>query len=844
MFRISMNQAEAAKKIQKMFRRKRVSQETGLRFSKTTITNYLCKFGVHVNFLNGILGLNVKGFTSVVGYFNLRKLPIVRYANGEWMGLDRSSSVKYIVAKIKNLTVKLQPDHIEISGSGNYEEALRYCIKNKWIPVSASRLKPEFKIINTKFTVNTGIALENLAEEVNQEVPELLDEPAVYDYNPELGSTFPSLKLKFKRPKLTFQVFQSGTVLCSGIKNLEDLEVPRELFKQLFTSRGVSKTVFNMKKGSTGGSKLAARNPSAGTWDKLVSPVPAGYYIRPGTDGQPRLYVYQYFIQLEEGPAIFDPKGKVDLSGVAPKVVKAFAEVGQPIPASTLKVFREAGHPLEAITVAEEPRTAMKNRRAPGWNAEKPGFYVRPGPGQQPYWFKIPKIKSSGKKTVLSTYTKAGRNIPAAVRKIFGISENVKVNASERKHLIRMGINNILRINNRQATRLTKAELVAIARNLEIPEASETLKPTQLMQLIQSKAGVSGAIRKFNANINGTKYRLREDRKIEKTQGNKQTVIEWKHIPAADKVKIGRAILAKENWAGFNSMPNSFNGENLNKFNGLWLVLQGRRAARKASPSPNRKASPAPAPAPGVNYTPVLRKVLGNYFKNEDVPELNKKIKLLPVGPRGKPLKPDIVSLIKNYAKTAIIKRRQEIIKANYETKIVVPNWVPANRKANFKKRLLELATTPNNKGKYPIPKRLKEAMNAWINRNLNLSSRGAYEYEDLNTGQIIKVPARSAIERGAVKIPKRISPNHGPKKSPKPKKEPENQIIYYVYKVPLISETENLGSAMINAGLNIRNGHTWKEVVRAGVNKKFKNVWMTHVAKSNGGPVGPIKRR
>ena len=187
MFRISMNQAEAAKKIQKMFRRKRVSQETGLRFSKTTITNYLCKFGVHVNFLNGILGLNVKGFTSVVGYFNLRKLPIVRYANGEWMGLDRSSSVKYIVAKIKNLTVKLQPDHIEISGSGNYEEALRYCIKNKWIPVSASRLKPEFKIINTKFTVNTGIALENLAEEVNQEVPELLDEPAVYDYNPEFN---------------------------------------------------------------------------------------------------------------------------------------------------------------------------------------------------------------------------------------------------------------------------------------------------------------------------------------------------------------------------------------------------------------------------------------------------------------------------------------------------------------------------------------------------------------------------------------------------------------------------------------------------------------------------------
>ena len=64
-----------------------------------------------------------------------------------------------------------------------------------------------------------------------------------------------------------------------------------------------------MKKGSTGGSKLAARNPSAGTWDKLVSPVPAGYYIRPGTDGQPRLYVYQFLIQLEEGPAIFDPKG-------------------------------------------------------------------------------------------------------------------------------------------------------------------------------------------------------------------------------------------------------------------------------------------------------------------------------------------------------------------------------------------------------------------------------------------------------------------------------------------------------------------------------------------------------
>ena len=106
--------------------------------------------------------------------------------------------------------------------------------------------------------------------------------------------------------------------------------------------------------------------------------------------------------------------GPMNLKAVAPKVAKAFRNVGQPIPESTLAIFRNSGFPLENLET--KSAVGLKNRRAPSWNATKPGFYVRPGPGQQPYWFKVPKVLASGRKTVISTYQKAGRNIPQAVK--------------------------------------------------------------------------------------------------------------------------------------------------------------------------------------------------------------------------------------------------------------------------------------------------------------------------------------------------------------------------------------------------------------------------------------------
>jgi hypothetical protein len=166
---------------------------------------------------------------------------------------------------------------------------------------------------------------------------------------------------------------------------------------------------------------------------------------------------------------------------------------------------------------------------------------VRPGAGQQPYWFAIPKGVDSGRKTVIAAYTKAGRNIPAAVRTIFKIPANVTVNVKP-KHVVTMGLNGVLRINGRQAGRLTVPELVAVARNMNIAQVNAKMKPLEIIGWIQNKSGAKVS-KNYNVELNGTKYKFLNNGRVERTVGKTRTTRNWSTIPVANQNRIAKAFL-------------------------------------------------------------------------------------------------------------------------------------------------------------------------------------------------------------------------------------------------------------------------------------------------------------
>jgi hypothetical protein len=530
----------AARKIQEAFRKKHTNSGLGFRMTKPKIISTVAELNVSVNFKN-IYTTNPKGFDEVTGYVHLRAKPRMRYTGGEWIG-SGPEGCKYFIAKTKNMTIVMTPKTFKVSGVGKFLDAYIKAAKNGWVSKYGVRT-PKYKIINGKFSVNHTFDLPVLANYLNHNIPKtMLDEKVAVGLE-ELRT--PALVARFKKPKFTYQFFKNGTILFSGIKKLSDIDVPPELFRQFFTKyEFYADDIF----GGAPKARAQNRNPSAGTWNKLVSPVPKGYYIRPGANGQPRLYPYQYYSKLANGPYILE--NTVNLGPLATKVKKAFKDIGQNIPQSTLNVFRNAGHPLNKSPVAAG-YAGPAERRAPGWNATHPGFYVRPGAGGQPYWYSIPKGKAAGRKTVIAAYTKAGRNIPAAVRAIFKISNNVKINNSKKVHEYIKGANGILRINGKQATRLTKAELVAIARNEKIAEVNNKMKPANIIAYLTKRKMPEG-LGTYNVNVGSIKYKFLANARVRRLKPGKQpTTRDWSTMKPAERSALVNRYINKENKANF-----------------------------------------------------------------------------------------------------------------------------------------------------------------------------------------------------------------------------------------------------------------------------------------------------
>lgn len=841
-------------KLQKLWRSKRVFTNTqgAWKVSPSALTAKIVTFKVPTNF-RAVFDSEPKGFSEITGYKASFKKPVVRWVQGQgWIG--SADGVNKVIAKKGQQTVVLTDKYFDVMGLGNYEQAILAIVRNGWAPKFLAQAPPTYKKIDGIFYVNKPFVLQDLRDELKKLPASMVD--SIGQYDATVGGV-PAIVLKLKKPKWTYQFFHNGTVLFTGIKDPSERDEPRKLFKEFFGPKydliallamNLAKSPAIRKPGvqtsAAKKAKLANRNPLASSW--TMAP-PQGFYVRPGTNGKPRLYKWRK-MERDITTREWLNRGGMNLSGVGPKVVKAYSNAGVPIPQATLNAFRRAGAPLalNANENAGAKPAAHANRRAPSWTATKPGFYVRPGPGQQPYWFKVPVGLASGRKTVISTYTKAGRNIPAAVREMFKIPANVKTNVvtfgnQEYKpglqHRVTMGLNRVLRINDRQATRLTKAELLAIARNMDIPEADGKMAPARLISLIKNKAGVSNKLnRSYDVLVNGTFYRFMNNGRVQKTTGEGvQTQRAWATIPVEEQNKIAKKLLPVNLHVEYNATAKA------NRFNTLRAHLASKKPAK--APSPPRPRAPTPSPSPSnsnannamalyFEYGLRLSQNLGNLYRNGNETAFIDSYGKLPVGARGKPLKANVNRAYKKFVKETAGLRTNEPSKARYIARIKVPNWLPANKVQRYKNLVTNLAFQK------PKPKvaNVKVAIKKWLEAEVPQSpARAARTVENAITGEIKQLPAYVPTARKTPNIPKRSPP---PKKSPKPKKyDPaKSPRLQKEYALPANKTgLANLNNAIANIGLPTgpRNSYTWAGLVRAGLDPKFRNIWLDKVAKN-----------
>jgi hypothetical protein len=131
-----------------------------------------------------------------------------------------------------------------------------------------------------------------------------------------------------------------------------------------------------------------------------------------------------------------------------------------------------------------------------------------------------------------------------------------------------------------------------------------------------------------------------------------------------------------------------------------------------------------------------------------------------------------------------------------------------------------------NNKGKYPTQKSVREGMRGWINAQIPKVATVAHTKENAVTGATIHVPAWNPPKKIAFNVPKRLSPPRPAAKPKAPRAAPKKKNTSKRRLNVNSNNADNIGSAMINLGLNTKGTYTWNNLVRSGMNKKYKNAW------------------
>ena len=674
-----MNQGAAARKIQEMFRRKLIftNNKGAYKASKPVITAQIVSFSLPTNW-RAVFESEPKGFSEITGYRSAGKAPVVRWTQGRWVGDE--SGVTKLVARYRNVTIVLSDTGFDVLGAGNYEQALLAIVKNGWAPKLLLKAPPTYKKIDGMFNVNKRFDLDGLATELRK-LPESMRETV----RPAKEFGVKAVILKLKKPKWTYQFFENGTVLFTGIKDPKDIDLPRELFKQFLSPTYGVAPAFAMQPGrgmltkprknagAAARARAANRYPLVASW---TTTPPEGYYVRPGQDNKPRLYMWA---KMERRIGLPYPVqvGQLKLTAKnAATVARRFEEVGVEPPPATKQVFRNLGIPLPTENL--EKRKANRAERSE-WNFVDPSGkrYVRPGPGHQPRVYDVPKDKKAGAKTVIKSYAAAKRNIPPAVRALFGIGANVKTaNNSAPKHRIEMGLNKILRINGKQATRIPAPELLSIARNLGIAQVNAKTSKADLIAYIKTRTGTSNRPnRSADVLVNGLYYKFLNNGRVRRvTEEGVATEREWATLGADTRRKIAQKLLTPNLFKEYNSVNLA------DRFNALRAVLHGKKetankaaaakaaankvAANKAAANAKaaaeeeaRNNAEAEAFARQLEFNLRLTQNLGNAYNKDNTRKLIRALNGLPKGAKGKPLKANVEALYKRFVKNAYMLR-------------------------------------------------------------------------------------------------------------------------------------------------------------------------------------------
>ena len=667
--------------------------------------------------------------------------------------------------------------------------------------------------------------------------------PSLASYEPELVS-FASMKIG----DFQYKVFTKGLVQTSKGDPEEAAKVfmktlqtkPWQTFaKGTRNSQGVlrleHKTSPTRNKKNKKTEKLEIRYLKAAGYNNTKE----GFYVRPGPNGVARFYPI--------------PANKAPLRM---KVLRAYTNAGVPIPNSVKSLFN-----LEGLELKEKE----ESKAAPSFSATKNGYYVKPGKGGAPFFYKVPKDTKAAKARVIKTYKNAGKPVPQAVRNIFKITNaNMAIKETNLYVPHRVNtLNNKYRINGVLASNYTVPQLLGIARNLKIARASNKMTAAQITQLIANKLGVA---KKPHAVVNGVPHTLLFNGRVMRGTRAKQ----WEALTRPEKDAIAKAILSTTNFTNWKGTPVSDQFQTL-------LAVVSKSPSPPAPPAPRSASSSASSTnsferqleqalleGEKENYKKFIKNSLGKYQNlatNKNAKNLEKLVNNLPKGKRGKPMQVDVNRVKLHFIKELKAKRQLEDIRKRYRNAIVVPSNLQAilkNKVNEYKNVLTNIGTRVNKKGKLPKQVNVKRGIIAWVRDKFprRLKAAAPYEVENMATGQKRMVyPSPPSPNRKTPNVPNlsltRVSPLKVKRRSPaykRPRKEKQRFPIYSP------KSLTNIKKVMEYYGLNAARNSGWtvQEFIDAVKLKNktmsensLRNMWNTEVVAKHPytGGVGRIKR-
>ena len=695
-----------------------------------------------VNNVAEIAGYKKVGEKAMVRFIKNRKSPIISPS-------ANINNVTRWILKIKSplATVNIfKSGAIQIATAAPVEQVVRF-LDQHYLPGLAQTPVEPVKI-DGQFFLNFVIDLDVLGMLLVKYVP-LKD----YSYMAE-SELHPGAFMKYKGIK--YLIYQKGQILFMGT-DPDVIQKAPMIFAELFEKYKIP--LYSVNRGMPG--RLMRTNllsPQRAKVNKKKQVLERryaiargynntreGFYVRPGPNGKPRFYP--------------NPENSRAAAVLRMKVLRAYTNAGVNIPNRVKNLFD-----LEGVELKEK---VEKKEVAPSFNAVKNGFYVKPGKGGLPQFYKMPEHVNKARPGIIEAYRRAGKNIPQTVKNQFKIG-NVGMQLPAGHHINKVG--NRYRINGAFADEYTDAQLMAIARNLKIAQASSALKKGSVIRLIVNKLGGSpnGAA---HAVLNGVPHTLLMNGRVMRGKRAKQ----WKLLTAAEKNALGQKILSAANFKAWK--------EDI-KRDQQYEVLLSQVYGKKKTPTP---PAPAPVPVPPVPSSPspngnfanlinlefYISNALGNkyenFIRNGNSANLKKLLNALPKGKRGKPLQADVnrvkMAFVKNLKQT----RQLNDIRKKYYNKIVVPENMRAVLGSNvneYKRRLTTIATTLNSKGQFPKQANVKRAIITWV-RGIYSPGRKTPSVPRVSAKRIS--PLKVARREPAYKRPRKqkASPPRGPAVGP-----------------------------------------------------------------------------